>query len=434
MQPYADPFLRFAHAAARRRPGTEVFTIGTRLTRVTREMRGRDPSAALVAVSGAVPDWSGGTRLGELVQGVPRPVGPARAGPRRGRGGRVRRLGARRRRRCSASRWRGCAGWRTGWCGSTRTAAQPGYAPMTAGMAAALPHVDDFVDGHTLAALERLAGAARPEGSAVHDVVDEVARLVRRRASGSRWRPSSGPGAARPRQPGAAMVVAADGEPTGSVSRRLRRGRGLRARPGGDGQRRAGAAAVRRQRRRRVRGRADLRRDHRHLRRAGRPGDVPRAAGGGRVDRGARAGRGRDGRRRARATSARTWWCGRTASAGALGHARGSTHAVADDVRGMLDHGADRRAAHRPGRRAPPGRAQRLRAVVRAAAADARLRRHRLRRGGGPGRQVPRLPRHGLRRPRRCSRRRKRFPEADEVVVEWPHRYLGDHRRSTRAP
>jgi uncharacterized protein with von Willebrand factor type A (vWA) domain len=34
---------------------------------------------------------------------------------------------------------------------------QPGYAPMTAGMLAALPHVDDFVDGHSLAALERLA-------------------------------------------------------------------------------------------------------------------------------------------------------------------------------------------------------------------------------------------------------------------------------------
>ena len=58
-------------------PGTEVFTVGTRLTRVTREMRGRDPSAALVAVSG------GGARLERrhparrAAQGVPRPVGPA---------------------------------------------------------------------------------------------------------------------------------------------------------------------------------------------------------------------------------------------------------------------------------------------------------------------------------------------------------------------
>jgi hypothetical protein len=34
---------------------------------------------------------------------------------------------------------------------------QPGYAPTTAGMQAALPHVDDFVDGHSLAALQRLA-------------------------------------------------------------------------------------------------------------------------------------------------------------------------------------------------------------------------------------------------------------------------------------
>jgi uncharacterized protein with von Willebrand factor type A (vWA) domain len=32
-----------------------------------------------------------------------------------------------------------------------------GYAPLAAGMAAALPHVDDFLEGHSLAALERLA-------------------------------------------------------------------------------------------------------------------------------------------------------------------------------------------------------------------------------------------------------------------------------------
>ena len=49
MAPYADALLRFAHAATRRRPATEVFTIGTRLTRVSREMRGRDASSALAA-------------------------------------------------------------------------------------------------------------------------------------------------------------------------------------------------------------------------------------------------------------------------------------------------------------------------------------------------------------------------------------------------
>ena len=69
MTPYADALLRFAHAAVRARPAsTEVFTIGTRLTRVTREMRLRDPDAALTASGSAIPDWSGGTRLGEVLK------------------------------------------------------------------------------------------------------------------------------------------------------------------------------------------------------------------------------------------------------------------------------------------------------------------------------------------------------------------------------
>jgi uncharacterized protein len=156
MQPYADPFLRFAHAAARRRAGTEVFTVGTRLTRVTREIRGRDPSAALLAVSGSVPDWSGGTRLGELLKafldrwgqrGLARGavVLVASDGWERGDatllGEQMRRLSR--------------LAHRVVWANPHR--GQPGYAPMTAGMQAALPWVDDFVDGHSLAALQRLA-------------------------------------------------------------------------------------------------------------------------------------------------------------------------------------------------------------------------------------------------------------------------------------
>ena len=68
-RPYADALLRFAHAAVRARPAsTEVFTIGTRLTRVTRELRLRDPDKALAASGSAIPDWSGGTRLGEVLK------------------------------------------------------------------------------------------------------------------------------------------------------------------------------------------------------------------------------------------------------------------------------------------------------------------------------------------------------------------------------
>ena len=69
MSPYADVLLRFAHAAVRVAPAsTEVFTVGTRLTRITRQLRLRDPEQALRAAGTAVPDWSGGTRLGESLQ------------------------------------------------------------------------------------------------------------------------------------------------------------------------------------------------------------------------------------------------------------------------------------------------------------------------------------------------------------------------------
>jgi uncharacterized protein with von Willebrand factor type A (vWA) domain len=165
MAPYADALLRFAHAAVRRRRATEVFTIGTRLTRVTRELRQRDPDTALRAVAAAVPDWSGGTRLGELLKAF-----LARWG-RRGmaRGAIV----------VVAS-----DGWERGdptllgdqlaqlrllahrvvWANPHR--ARPGYQPLTGGMAAALPYVDDFVDGHSLDALERLAALVSAVGSA----------------------------------------------------------------------------------------------------------------------------------------------------------------------------------------------------------------------------------------------------------------------------
>jgi uncharacterized protein with von Willebrand factor type A (vWA) domain len=156
MQPYADPYLRFAHAAARRRPGTEVFTIGTRLTRITREMRSRDPSTALLAVSAAVPDWSGGTRLGELLKafldrwgqrGVARGAVVVVASDGWERGDATQ-LGDQMARLARLAH-------RVVWVNPHR--GMPGYVPMTAGMQAALPSVDDFVDGHTFDALERLA-------------------------------------------------------------------------------------------------------------------------------------------------------------------------------------------------------------------------------------------------------------------------------------
>ncbi len=173
MSSYADALLRFAHAAGRRRgTTTEVFTLGTRLTRVTRELAGPDPDAALAAVAGAVPDWSGGTRLGVLLREF-----LDRWGQRGAARGAVvvilsdgwerddpRKLGEQMRRLSLLAH-------RVVWCNPRK--ARPGFAPLAGGLAAALPYVDDFVSGHSLAALQRLAqvvaggavaGSARPEG------------------------------------------------------------------------------------------------------------------------------------------------------------------------------------------------------------------------------------------------------------------------------
>lgn len=157
MSAYATALLRFAHAASvRGSTPAEVFTLGTRLTRVTDELGHRDPDTAMAAVSRAVPDWSGGTRLGPLLKELL---------DRWGQRGLV----------------RGAVvvvlsdGWERGdvalldeqmarlsrlahrvvWANPRK--ARTGFEPTAAGLAAALPHVDDFVSGHSIAALEELA-------------------------------------------------------------------------------------------------------------------------------------------------------------------------------------------------------------------------------------------------------------------------------------
>lgn len=161
MSPYADALLRLAHTfvSASAPAGTsdtvEVFTVGTRLTHITRAMRQRDADRALVAASQTVPDWSGGTRLGETLK-------------------------------VFLDRWgqRGMArgsvvvvfsdGWERGdvallaeqmlrlrrlahrvvWVNPHR--GKEGYLPVQQGIVAVLPYVDDFVAGHSMATFEEL--------------------------------------------------------------------------------------------------------------------------------------------------------------------------------------------------------------------------------------------------------------------------------------
>jgi uncharacterized protein len=161
MSPYADALLRFAHAVTRAAPtSTEVFTIGTRLTRLSRQLRARDPQEALVAASRAVPDFAGGTRLGETIRvfldrwgqrGLARRavVVLFSDGWERGDASLLGEQLARLRRLAHRVLW------------VNPHAGRDGYAPVQSGIAAALPHVDGLLAGHSLATLEELLREVR---------------------------------------------------------------------------------------------------------------------------------------------------------------------------------------------------------------------------------------------------------------------------------
>jgi uncharacterized protein len=161
MEPYADALLRFAHVVVRRAPAAvEAFTLGTRLTRVTRELRMRDPERALAAAAKAIPDWSGGTRLGEVLRAFV---------DRWGRRGAARRAvivifsdgwerGETDVLRDQMSRLRRLA-HRVIWVNPH--VGKDGYAPVQGGIVAALPFLDDLLAGHSLATLERLLEVVR---------------------------------------------------------------------------------------------------------------------------------------------------------------------------------------------------------------------------------------------------------------------------------
>jgi uncharacterized protein len=165
MAPYADALLRLGHAAARGRRGAEVFTMGTRLTRISRALDHTDPERALAEASALVPDFSGGTRLGDQLhafldgwgrRGMARGavVVVASDGWERGEPDRLATGMAQLHRLAH----------RVIWVNPHR--ARDGYEPLVAGMAAALPFVDDFVAGHSLAALEELCALLADERGA----------------------------------------------------------------------------------------------------------------------------------------------------------------------------------------------------------------------------------------------------------------------------
>ena len=390
----------------------------------------RDADHALHAAGKAIPDWSGGTRLGEVLRafvdrwgqrGVARravvvvfsdgwergepdllgeqmarlaPAGPQdRLGEPARRQGRLRAgAGRNRRRRC-------------------RT-------------------LTDLLAGHSLATLEELLrGDARC-----------VTCSTSSRAGGRTGRPAAlatvvGTFRSAPRQPGASMLVGPDGRGRRQRVGRLRRGRGVRARRSRcsrDGRpvlQRYGvsdddAFAVG----------PDLRRHPRHLRREGRPRDLRRSSAA--VAEAVRDASGRSPSPRSSSGPAERLgqrlvvWPDRGRRQHRLGPARRrrrATTPAACSTPGatrMVTYGTD---GERRGEGlavfvesfAPPPRMIVFGAIDFAAAVR-------------PDRHLPRLSGSRCATRARCSRRRSRFPEAHEVVVEWPHRYLAAEAEAGR--
>jgi uncharacterized protein with von Willebrand factor type A (vWA) domain len=156
MDRYARLLLRFVHALGQGLENTEVFVFGTRLTRITRELRKRDVDTAITQVVESVEDWSGGTRIGEAIKSFnfkwARRVLRSGAtvvvisdGWDRGDPALLGREMARLQRSCRRLIW------------LNPLLGAPGYQPLTQGMRAALPYIDEFLPIHNLQSLEALA-------------------------------------------------------------------------------------------------------------------------------------------------------------------------------------------------------------------------------------------------------------------------------------
>jgi uncharacterized protein with von Willebrand factor type A (vWA) domain len=156
MEPYARAMIMFLEAAARAGRHVEAFAFGTRLSRLTPQLRDLDPVRSFRLAGAAMPDWGGGTRIGESLRAYNEAYG--RRGMTRGavvvvvsdgweRGDLVlldSELGRLHRQ-----------AHRLVWVNPLK--GHSGFEPLAGGMRVALRHSDVFVEGHNLAALEALA-------------------------------------------------------------------------------------------------------------------------------------------------------------------------------------------------------------------------------------------------------------------------------------
>ncbi|MGH3024661.1 MAG: vWA domain-containing protein [Gaiellaceae bacterium] len=158
MDAYSRALVMFAHAALRSDRRWEAFCFGTRLTRVTRQLEGSDPDEALARAAAEVVDWDGGTRIGDSLK---------RFLDEHGHGGLARgavvvlcsdglEVGDPEALAEQMARLSRLA-YRVVWLNPLQE--DPAYEPLARGMKAALPHVDHFASGHSLASLEEVAAA-----------------------------------------------------------------------------------------------------------------------------------------------------------------------------------------------------------------------------------------------------------------------------------
>jgi uncharacterized protein with von Willebrand factor type A (vWA) domain len=154
MADYSRALVLFAHAAIRADARWEAFCFGTRLTRVTSALAHSDADDALRRAAKEVFDWSGGTRIGDAVNGL--------IATQLTRGAVVvvcsdgLDVGEPEVLRDAMARL-GRLAHRVVWLNPLKE--DPAYAPLARGMQAALPHLDAFLGGHNLASLEAIAGA-----------------------------------------------------------------------------------------------------------------------------------------------------------------------------------------------------------------------------------------------------------------------------------
>ncbi|RIK37585.1 MAG: CoxE, partial [Chloroflexi bacterium] len=160
MERYARVLLQFIYVVTSRYDRVESFVFSTRLTRITRQLRSRNVEQALAEAAAAMPDWGGGTRIGEAIRRfnydwARRVLGQGAVvliisdGWDRGDIDLLGREMERLQRSCHRLIW------------LNPLLGGAGYEPLVRGIQAALPHVDDFLPVHNLVSLEQLAALLR---------------------------------------------------------------------------------------------------------------------------------------------------------------------------------------------------------------------------------------------------------------------------------